>query len=77
MYNKKFEMVTTDMSIDLSETWIDLWKNSRDFYLDAWDTAIDGILPTTGQDFDPDYYIFHKFVHNGWVLDRTICVFSN
>ena len=52
VYDEKFETVTTDMSIDLSETWIDLWKNSRDFYLDAWDTDIDGPLPTKGQDFD-------------------------
>ena len=45
VYDEKFETVTTDMSIDLSETWIDLWKNSRDFYLESWDEQVDGPLP--------------------------------
>ena len=54
VYAKKFETVTTDMSINLSETWIDLWENSQDFCLNSWDTDVDGPLPTTGQDFDPD-----------------------
>ena len=50
VYDEKFETVTTDMSVDLRETWIDLWKNSRDTYLNDWDVEVDGPLPKTGLD---------------------------
>ena len=37
--------------VDLSETWIDLWKNSRDFYLPEWDINIDGPYPAVDPEF--------------------------
>ena len=54
VYDERFETVTTNMSIDLAETWIDLWKNSRDFYLDSWDEELDGKMPKTDAGFDPN-----------------------
>ena len=50
VYDEKFETVTTDMSVNLTETWIDLWKNSREVYLNDWDVELDGPLPKTGLD---------------------------
>ena len=51
VYDELFTTVTTDMAIDLEENWLDLWKNSREFYLEDWDPTIDGELPG----LDPDY----------------------
>jgi len=51
VYDERFETVTTDMMVDLSETWIDLWKNSRDFYLPEWDINVDGPFPALDADF--------------------------
>jgi len=45
VYDEWFETVTTDMVVDLEETWLDLWMNARDFYLEEWDPEIDGPLP--------------------------------
>ena len=50
-FDERFETVTTDMSVDLSETWIDLWQNAREFFLDEWDIGLDGPCP----DLDPDF----------------------
>ena len=52
--NEKFKTVASKRSIDPSETWIDLWQHSRDFYLDAWDPTVDGPLPELDSDFLPD-----------------------
>lgn len=38
VYHKKFETITADMMIDFKETWIDLFKESCDLYLD-WSRA--------------------------------------
>ena len=48
VYDEKFETVMTNMLIDLSETWINLEKDSHNFYLDSWDRDVNGPLPTTG-----------------------------
>lgn len=40
-----FKTVTLDMKLNLSETWIDLWKHSWDFYLPEWDINIHGPYP--------------------------------
>ena len=45
VYDERFETVTSDMTVDLSETWLDLWENSRDFYLEEWDITVDGPWP--------------------------------
>ena len=54
VYDERFETVTTDMSLDLSETWIDLWQGSREFYLDDWDPTLDGPLPELDPEFKTD-----------------------
>jgi len=51
VYDERFETVTSDMMVDLSETWIDLWKNSRDFYLPEWDINVDGPYPALDPEF--------------------------
>ena len=51
VYDERFETVTADMMVDLSETWIDLWKNSRDFYLPEWDINVDGPFPALDANF--------------------------
>ena len=54
VYDKKFKTVASKRAIDLSETWINLWQNSCDFYLDAWDPTVDGPFPELDSDFLPD-----------------------
>jgi len=54
VYDERFETVTSDRVIDLSETWIDLWQHSREFYLEAWDPVVDGPYPELDDDFKPD-----------------------
>ena len=54
VYDEKFQTVCSDRSFDLSETWIDLWKNGRDFYLDGWDSDLDGEYPKLTGGFDAD-----------------------
>ena len=54
VYDERFETVTADMIIDLYETWMDLWTNHRDFYLDEWDIDVDGPLPGLDPEFDSD-----------------------
>ena len=51
VYDELFTTVTTDMTVDLEENWLDLWRNSREFYLEDWDPTVDGELPG----LDPDY----------------------
>ena len=40
-FNKLFHAVTTEMETDLEETWIDLFQDSRDYYLQDHDPGID------------------------------------
>ena len=54
VYDERFETVTSDMEIDLAETWIDLWQESREFYLEDWDPTIDGPYPDLDPDFRPE-----------------------
>ena len=43
--------MTSERSLDLSETWIELFLNSREHYLEGHDSSADGPLPA----LDPDY----------------------
>ena len=52
VYDELFTTVSTEFDIDLEENWIDLWKHSREFYLEDWDPSIDGELPPLDPDFD-------------------------
>ena len=51
VYDEAFETVTSEMSIDLEETWIDLFLNARDTYLDSHDESVDGPLPELGSEW--------------------------
>ena len=53
VYDESFTTVTSDRSLDLSETWIELFLNSRDHYLDGHDESADGPLPELDPDFAP------------------------
>ena len=54
VFDEHFDTVATEMSIDLSETWIDLFLNSREIYLDGWDEDSDGPLPALDDSWLPD-----------------------
>ena len=54
VYDERFETVASDKKVDLTETWIDLWQNSREFYLEDWDPLVDGPYPPLDPDYDPD-----------------------
>ena len=54
VYDELFTTVTSDMEIDLDENWLDLWLNSREFYLENWDPMIDGAFPPLDPDFQKD-----------------------
>ena len=46
VFNKMFHTVTTEMEINLKETWIDLFHDSQEYYLKDHDPEIDlPILP--------------------------------
>jgi hypothetical protein len=45
VYDERFETVASELTIDLSELWIDLFKNSRDVYNEGHDISVDGPLP--------------------------------
>ena len=49
--DEEFTTVTPERTIDLGETWIDLFLNSRETYLESFDPDVDGELPL----LDPDY----------------------
>jgi hypothetical protein len=51
VFDERFEKITTDMSLDLEETWVNLFKTSRDVFLDWYDESCDGSPP----ELDPDY----------------------
>ena len=44
VYDETFDTVLSDASVDLSETWIDLFLNSRESYLEGHDESADGPL---------------------------------
>lgn len=51
VYDELFETVNSENVADLSEVWIDLWLNAREFYLDGWDEEVEGPFPS----LDPSY----------------------
>ena len=54
VYDEQFHTVTSDLKIDLTQTWIDLFKHSRDVYLDWYDPAFDGAPPALSSEWtDP------------------------
>ena len=54
VFDERFETVAAEQTVDPEERWIDLWKNSRDSYLNEWDIGIDGPLPGKPPEFDSD-----------------------
>ena len=50
VFDERFETVASEMMIDLEEHWIDLFRDSRDVFLDWYDPSVDR-LP----EFDDDY----------------------
>jgi hypothetical protein len=45
IYDKLFTTVTSDQSHDLTETWIVLFKESRETYIDGHDETTEGLIP--------------------------------
>ena len=41
----------SNQNVDFSETWINLWKDSREFCLNGWDEQLEGPLPQSHLDF--------------------------
>ena len=55
VFDERFQTVTSEMMIDLEETWIDLFKGSREYFLEDFDVKVDGPLPTLDDEWkDPD-----------------------
>ena len=54
VFDELFDTVASEVTIDLSETWIDLFLNSRETYLEGWDESADGPLPEIGSEWLPD-----------------------
>jgi hypothetical protein len=45
VFDEAFDTVTSERTLDLSETWIELFLNSRDDFLEGHDESADGPLP--------------------------------
>jgi transposase InsO family protein len=45
VYDELFTTVTSDQSHDMTETWIDLFKDSRESYIEGHDETTDGPIP--------------------------------
>ena len=51
VFDEDFTTVTSESTLDLTETWIELFLNSREHFLDGHDENVNGPLP----DLDPDF----------------------
>ena len=49
VYDEKFQTVTSEQTVDLSETWIDLFVNERDNVFDGHQEQVDGPIPQLDQ----------------------------
>ena len=54
VFDELFDTVASEQTMDLSETWIDLFLNSRETYLEGWDESAEGPLPEIGSEWPPD-----------------------
>ena len=45
VYDERFHTVTSEMEIDLEETWVDLFRDSRDLYITDHDPEVDPPIP--------------------------------
>ena len=54
VYDETFSTVASENTLDLSEQWIDLFLNSREYYLEGHDDTLDGPLPALDPDYAPD-----------------------
>ena len=54
VFDERFETVASEHTLDLSETWFDLWQHARESYLDEWDITVDGPFPTTNTEYESD-----------------------
>ena len=52
VFDELFHTVTTEMEIDLKETWIDLFLNSRDHYIQDHDPEIDPPILPLNEDWE-------------------------
>ena len=50
VFDERFQTVTSDMVVDLEETWLDLFLESRDVFLDWFDSEVDS-MPTLSEDW--------------------------
>jgi hypothetical protein len=53
VFDEDFTTVASENTLDLTETWIELFLNSREHYLDGHDVSVDGPLPEVDPDFAP------------------------
>ena len=51
MFDEQFTTVALEAEIDLSESWTDLFLNSREHYLEGHDVSADGPIPQLDPDF--------------------------
>ena len=51
VFDEQFTTVVSEAEIDLSESWTDLFLNSREHYLEGHDVSADGPIPQLDPDF--------------------------
>ena len=52
VFDELFHTVTTEMEIKFKETWIDLFQDSRDYYLQDYDPEIDPPIPPLDEEWE-------------------------
>ena len=51
VFDELFQTMPSNQNVNFHETWINPWKDSREFCLDGWDEQLEGPLPLLHPDF--------------------------